>query len=123
MATVTFNNTTVAVTDLTCSSVKPAVTAALAWGSGWSATSCTSDPVQANTIITFTSGTSTWQGVITAVVNNPVSSTTAISPSCTPESFDYTYAAQVWAAAFCVTVGLYLVALKVGTILRFFRGA
>lgn len=119
MASVTFYGQTIATTDLTCTSVKPAVTSALNW-QGWSATSCSTDPVAVNTIITFTYQVNgaTWTNPITAVVDNPPSTT---SQTCTPEPFDYAYAAQVWALAFSVTVGLYLIALKVGTILRVFK--
>lgn len=120
MASVTFYGQTVSVPDLSCTSVKPAVTTALNW-SGWSATSCGTDPVAVNTSITFTfSGNgATWQSPITAVVDNPPAATTA--QICMPEPFDYAYAAELWASAFSVTVGLYLIAFKVGMILRVFR--
>jgi hypothetical protein len=121
LASVTFYGQTITTTDLSCTSVKPAVTSALNW-QGWTATSCSTDPVAVNTIITFTYQVNgaTWTNPITAVVDNPPSTTTT-SQTCTPEPFDYAYAAQVWALAFSVTVGLYLIALKVGTVLRVFK--
>lgn len=124
MASITFYGQTATAQDLSCASVKPVATSILNWA-GWTATGCSTDPVAVNTMINFvflSAPNITWQSPVLAVVDNTISTTPAGNAQvCIPEAFDYSYAAQIWGSAFAVTVGLYLIAFKVGTILRLFK--
>lgn len=121
MASITFYGQTATVKDLSCASVMPAAQTILNWPN-WQVSACSADPVATGTSITFVYPAApgvTWQSPITNVVDNPPSTTG--TTVCQAEPFDYTAAAQLWGGAFSVTIALYLVAFKVGTVLRLFR--
>lgn len=125
MSSVTFNGRTVEVPNLSCASVTSALTKSLN-APGWTAASCNGNPVQSNTVIYFvyqSNGSVNWEAPITALFDSGSSDTVSpqtIASAYTTEPFDYDYAVQVWGAAFSVTIGLYLIAFKVGAILKLF---
>jgi len=119
MSSVTYKGYVIGVPDLACNSVLPALTR-FEGNSGWVAWGCVNDPVKKNTAIHFYQQSTSKRADVslTAIVDaGPASCTTQ---ECL-ELFDYHYAAQVWVSAFSVTIGLYLIAFKVGTILKIFR--
>jgi hypothetical protein len=121
MSTVTFQGVTVTVINLQCSTVRPALTTAMNW-QGWTASACSANPVIVGTNITFTNTAGVpYTQAITAVdtgsSNGGGSTTTTVN-----EPFDYQYASGIWALGFTSVLGLYLLALKVGTVLKLIRG-
>jgi hypothetical protein len=124
MATVTYQNQVVTVANLSCATVRPALTNAMNW-SGYTAISCSADPVVVGTSVTFTNqyGTPYTQS-ITAVTGSITTGTGTTSTTCTADTtpFDYTYASGIWALAFTSVITLYVVSLQIGTVLNLIRG-
>jgi hypothetical protein len=122
MATVTYQNQVVTVADLSCATVRPALTTAMNW-SGYTATSCSATPVIAGTAVTFTNqyGTPYTQS-ITAVSGASTSTGTGTTSCPVDTPFDYTYASGIWALAFTSVITLYVVSLHIGTVLNLIRG-
>jgi hypothetical protein len=119
MATVTYQNQVVTVADLSCATVRPALTTAMNW-SGYTATSCSASPVVAGTSVTFTNQYgSPYTQSITAVSGTSTTGTTSC-PADAP--FDYTYASGIWSLAFTSVLMFYFISLKVSIILSFLRG-
>ena len=120
MATVTFQSQVVNVADLSCATVRPALTTAMNW-SGYTATSCSASPVVAGTSVTFTNQYGTlYSQPITAISG---ASTSTGSTSCPADApFDYTYASGIWSLAFTSVLMFYFISLKVSIILSFLRG-
>jgi hypothetical protein len=120
MATLTFQGVTVTVADFQCATVRPALTTAMNW-QGWAATACSANPVIVGTNITFSNAAGApYTQAITAV--SASSTSTGSTTSTANEPFDYQYASGIWALAFTSVLGLYLLALKVGTVLKLIRG-
>lgn len=118
MATVTFQGQVVTVADLSCATVRPALTTAMNW-QGYTATSCSANPVAVGTGITFVNqyGTPYTQNITAATFSGSTSTT------CTSDTpFDYPYAVGMWSLAFCSVIGLYLISLKVSTVISLLRG-
>jgi hypothetical protein len=120
MSTVTFQGLTVNVTDFQCATVRPVLTTAMNW-QGWTATACSANPVIVGTNITFSNAAGApYTQAITAVSTSSIS--TGSTTSTANEPFDYQYASGIWALGFTSVLGLYLLALKVGTVLKLIRG-
>jgi hypothetical protein len=122
MSTVTFQSTTVTVADLQCATVLPALTSAMNWV-GYTASSCSANPVAAGTSVTFTNQYGTpYSQPITAVTSTSTTPSTpaASCPADTP--FDYAYASGIWALAFTSVITLYVVSLHIGAVLNLIRG-
>jgi hypothetical protein len=120
MSTLTFQGVTVTVADFQCATVRPALTTAMNW-QGWTATSCSVTPVIVGTNITFTNAAGApYTQAITAVSAGSTNTGSTGTPASEP--FDYQYASGIWALGFTSVLGLYLLALKVGTVLKLIRG-
>lgn len=116
MATVVLNARTYTLPDLSCTSVKAAFSDPSY--SGYTAQSCSTDPVAVGTTVSI-------RNVYASppYVNLTVSSASSAATTPTaPEAFDYAYASAIWSLAFTSVVGLYLVAKNVGLILALIRG-
>lgn len=126
MATVTYQNQVVTVADLSCNTVRPALTTAMNW-TGYTATSCSATPVVAGTSVTFTNqyGSPYTQSITAVTVGTTTGTGTGTTTStCTVDNtpFDYTYASGIWALAFTSVITLYVVSLHIGTVLKLIRG-
>jgi hypothetical protein len=120
MATLTFQGVTVTVADFQCATVRPALTTAMNW-QGWTATACSANPVIVGTQITFTNtlGVPYSQPITAFTTGSTSTGSTTLTAN---EPFDYQYASGIWALAFTSVLGLYLLALKIGIVLKLIRG-
>jgi len=82
----------------------------------FTAKSCSTDPVAAGTsLVMQASGGSTFTLNVSAITaTSPVTSTSS--------TFDSSTASGVWGLAFTSVVGVYLLGIKVGALLRLMRG-
>jgi hypothetical protein len=122
MSTVTFQSVTVTVADLQCATVLPALTSAMNWV-GYTARSCSANPVGAGTQVTFLNQYGTpYSQPITAVTSATTTPSTPASACPVDTPFDYAYASGIWALAFTSVITLYVVSLHIGAVLNLIRG-
>lgn len=117
MASLVLNGRTYVLADLTCTSLKNAFSDPAY--SGYSAISCSSDPIVTGSTLTIRN--------IYASPPYVYLTASSVSASSSPggtstDTFDYAYASGVWAIAFTSVVGLYLVAKNAGVILALIKG-
>jgi hypothetical protein len=117
MASLVLNGRTYVLGDLSCTSLKSAFSDPAY--PGYSAISCSADPIVNGSTITTRNIYASPPYVYLAASNVSVSSSTG---GTTTDTFDYAYASGVWSIAFTSVVGLYLVAKNAGVILALIKG-